>query len=324
MAYGSILDSIHLNRIKEIISGSLPTLMNMLSDKSFDVRATVSWVIKKICKYHSDIIVMLQTTNPLLLDNFIQSLLNHLSSNKKVVLNLLESIHFLSINTKKLKGDNFNTSILSNYYKLIFDNLIQVAYMQDAITNESNIAMNAFYTISTLVENCPYDVMTLIQGYFSNFVTMLIDTKDNSKYNNEEHRHLYQEYLCSTISSYLMEEKTNLNIDQARYIYSEVKSYFLERGTVFETGISLCSSIALNIGKEFNFILSDYGNFLYHALGMWNSENICKSAIMSVSDLIRALGNDFIPYIDQIIPVIFNIIQVNIYSLIKNLFLFIF
>ena len=44
--------STSLPSIKEIIEGSLPTLMNMLSDKSFDVRTTVSWVIKKIFKYH--------------------------------------------------------------------------------------------------------------------------------------------------------------------------------------------------------------------------------------------------------------------------------
>ena len=60
MAYGSILDSVYFKRIKDIIEGSLPTLITMLTDKSFDVRTTVSWVIKKICKYHTDVIVYLQ------------------------------------------------------------------------------------------------------------------------------------------------------------------------------------------------------------------------------------------------------------------------
>ena len=108
-----------------------------------------------------------------------------------------------------------------------------------------------------------------------------------------------------------MDHRKNLNIEQARFLYSEVKALFIERSTVFETGISLCSSIALNIGKNFTEFIGDYGNFLYHALGLWNDELICKSAIMSVSDLIRALRNDFEPYIDQLIPVIFNIIQVK-------------
>merc|ERR1712151_842655 len=98
-------------------------------------------------------------------------------------------------------------------------------------------------------------------------------------------------------------------MDQAKYIFAEVKSFFIERGTVFETGISLCSSIALNIGKNSIEILEDYGNFLYVGLGAWNQEGICKSSIMSVSDLIRSLGTEFSPYIDQILPIVFNIIQ---------------
>lgn len=54
MAYGSIMETMHESKIKEIIEGSLPTLINMLADKSLDVRITVSWVIKKICKYLCD------------------------------------------------------------------------------------------------------------------------------------------------------------------------------------------------------------------------------------------------------------------------------
>lgn len=313
MAYGSILDSIHKIRIKEIIEGSLPTLMVLLSDKSFDVRTTVSWVVKKICKYHTDVIIYLQNTNPILLDNFIESLIKHLNSNKKVVMNLIESINLLAINCKKLKGENYQTSILSKYYQIMMDNLVQVAYMPEAISSETNIANNAFYTISSLIESTPYDTSQLISGYFSQFVNLLVESqsKEVTKFPIEEHRLLYQEYLCSIISSYLMEEKISLNIDQAKYIFDVVKNFFLERGTVFETGISLCSSIALNIGKNFKELIEEYGNFLYHALGMWNAEMICKSAIMSVSDLIRALGREFDPYIDQIIPVVFNIIQVS-------------
>jgi hypothetical protein len=306
MAYGSILDSKHELQIKEIIEGSLPTLINLLTDKSFDVRTTVSWVIKKICKYHSDRIINLKNNNKILLDNFIQALIKNLTSNKKVVLNILESINILA---SKSKSDILQTSILSDYYISLFDNLIQIAYMQDAITNETNIAINAFLCFSSLIEFSPLDVLPLVQNYFSNFIDLLMATKNKNSFQNEEHRLLYQEYICSVLSTYLMDYKKNLNIEQANFIYSEIKEFFIERKTVFENGIGLCSSIALNIGKNFIEILGDYGNFLYHALGLWNEENICKTAIMSVSDIIRALGKDFEPYVDQFLPLIFNIIQ---------------
>ena len=191
--------------------------------------------------------------------------------------------------------------------------------MPESISSEIQIANNAFYTISNLVENAPLDVANLVQGYFSTFIDLLLATKDKSKFENEENRMYYQEYICTTISSYLIYEKISLNMEQAKFLYEQVKEFFLERGTVFENGISLCSSIASNIGKQFNQFLQDFGNFLYHALNMQNSENVCKAAILSVSDLIRALGNDFEPYIDQIMPIIFSIIKVKI---IKNFFYF--
>ena len=70
-------------------------------------------------------------------------------------MNLIESINLLSINCKKLKGENYQNSILSSYYQIIMDNLVQVAYMHEAISNENNIAINAFYTISSLIEYAP-------------------------------------------------------------------------------------------------------------------------------------------------------------------------
>lgn len=310
MAYGSVLDCIYTENIKQIIEGSIPTLIQMLTDKSFDVRTTVSWVIKKICKYHTDRIDAMKNSNIVLLDNFIQTIIKNLNSNKKVVINLMESINNICSNLTKLSEETFQSNILSNYYKLIIDSLLEVAYMPEAISTEIQIANNAFYTISNLVESAPSDVLVLVQSYFSNFIDLLLATKNKSNFQNEEHRMYYQDYICSLISSYLIYEKITLNMDQAKFLYEEVKAFFLERGTVFENGISLCTSIALNIGKQFKEFIQDFGNFLYHALGMWNSEIICKAAIMSVSDLIRSMGSDFDPYIDQIIQMIFNIIQV--------------
>lgn len=325
MAYGSILDSIHKHRIKLIIEGSLPTLMNMLSDKSFDVRSTVSWVIKKICKFHMDVIIYIQNSNPNLLENFLQTIIKHFSSNKKVVMNLIEAVNFIAQKNKEQIGDNnFNTGVLSKYYNIILESFIKIAYMPEAISPEMNIAQNAFFTIGNLVEYCPFDVLSTVQGFFNQFINLLLESKEKEKFSSEENRLNYQEYLCSVISTYLMEEKIRLNMDQAKYIYNEVKGFFLERGTIFENGISLCSSIALNIGKEFKELISDFGNFLYVGLGMFNAENICKSAIMSVSDLIRALGSDFEPYIDQVFPIVINIIQVWILFLLIFAFFLLF
>jgi len=311
MAYGAIMETAHESKIKEIIEGSLPTLNNMLADKSLDVRTTVSWVIKKICKYHCDRIMTLKHSNPELLNEFIVTLIKYLNSNKKVIINICESINYLAIGAKKnCNIELYRSNFLSSYYEHLFNTLMNIAYIKDGISPEYNIPLYAFYAISALIDNAPSDVLNFINNFFSNFVTCLIDTKSKEKFESDEFRYLYQEYLCSVISSYICDNKITLNLDQAKYLYNEVKEIFIQRNSVFDSGIMVCSSIALNIGKDFLEILPDYGNFLYHALTQWNLDSVCRNAISSVSDLIRSLGNDFDNYIDQLLPLVFSIIEV--------------
>lgn len=325
MAYGAIMETVHENKIKEIIEGSLPTLINMLADKSLEVRTTVSWVIKKICKYHCDRIQFLSKSNPELLDLFIQSLIKYLTSNKKVVINICESINYLAYGAKKnyLKTHAYiggkdipgtqKTNFLSNYYELLFNNLITIAYTKDGITPEYNIPLFSFYALSALIDNAPADAYNFINNFFSNFITCLEDSKKKEKFENEEIRYMYQEYICSVISSYLCDNKITLNQDQARYLYNQIKEVFIQRNSVFDSGIMVCSSIALNLGEGFIEFLPDYGNFLFHALSQWSVESVCRNAVSSLSDLIRSLGENLGDYIDQLLPIVFSIIDVNIF-----------
>jgi len=41
-----------------------------------------------------------------------------------------------------------------------------------------------------------------------------------------------------------------------------------------------------------------------------NEANLCRIAIHSLSDLIRSLKEKFIPYVDQFLPLILDIINV--------------
>lgn len=323
MAYGAIMETVHESKIKEIIEGSLPTLIKMLSDKSLDVRTTVSWVIKKICKYHCDILQAITVSNSALFSEFIETLIKFLNSNKKVVINICESFNYLALGANKSGSAGlYRTNFLSNYYESLFNTLMQIAFTKDSISPEFNIPLYAFYALSALIDNSPADVTTFIQSFFSNFVTCLSQTREKDKFEGDEYRFLYQEYLCSVISSYLCDQKIILNLEQAKYLYNEIREIFIERSCVFDSGIMVCSSIALNIGKDFVQILPDYGNFLFHALSQWNVESVCRNAIGSISDLIRSLGEDFGPYVDQLLPLVFSIIEVFFY--INILFCFVY
>jgi hypothetical protein len=187
----------------------------MLSDKSLDVGTTVSWVFKKICKYHYDRIQALSNSNPTLLAEFLQTLIKCLNSNKKLIIDICESFYYYSALGAEKQGSvgQYRTNILLAYYELLFNNLMNIAYLKDSISPEYNIPLYAFYAISALIENAPADVLLFIQGFLTHFVNCLIETRQKEKFESVEHRCLYQEYLCSVISSYLCDHKITLTLD---------------------------------------------------------------------------------------------------------------
>jgi hypothetical protein len=224
---------------------------------------------------------------------------------------------------KSLSPGQYRKNFLSAYYEVLFNTLLNIAYLKDSVTPECNVPLYAFYALSALIDNAPADALGFIQSFFGNFVNKLVETREKEKFESEEYRFLYQEYLCSVLSSYLCDHKIGLNFEQAQFLYNEVKEIFIRRSCVFDSGIMLCSSIALNIGKSFKEILPDYGNFLFHALSQWNVESVCRNAVSSISDMIRSLGEDFGDYIDQLLPLVFAIIEVkaHLFFLFLNFFI---
>lgn len=67
----------------------------------------------------------------------------------------------------------------------------------------------------------------------------------------------------------------------------------------------------------FTDLVNEFGKYLIFALQNPNEVNLCRIAVHSTSDLIRAIGPNFTKYMDQILPLIFNILKVNSYKKIE-------
>ena len=311
LAFGSILETIYAGRIKEIIEGAIPTLLNLLSDKNIDVRTSVSWCLRKICKYHSDCLMNMKVNNPNLLNTFIGKLINSLDSNKRVIMQILDCFNNLCENTNVLKNSNISkTCILSCYYETILNKLLEIAFKNESYNKENNVSLGAFYTINNFINFAPLDTKDIIQTFFLHIVNALQSTDIKENYPDNEKRYLFQEYLCSIISSYLNEDKINLTIEQAEYLYNLIKGYFISRENVFEFGISSCSKLVIILSNANIDKLNDFVGYIDYALNRWFDEVNCKMALSGISDLIRNLENKFNRYMDRICLKLFEITEV--------------
>lgn len=313
LAFGSVLATTHKQKIKEIIPGAIPTLLNMLSDKSIEVRTTVSWCLKKITEYHSDCLTDMQ-----LFDSFIVTMINNLNSNKRVIVQICDCIHYLAMNLKPDLKNGHTSGYMSKYISELLTHLLQTAFTKDAYDPNQNVALAAFFCMGSIIDFAPLDTYPIINNFFTNIYSAFESTLDSKNFSKEETRFAYQSYIATVISACAVGEKVKMNIEEAASVYNLIKQSFVQRQTVYEEGLMACSSLALALGEEFRSLVEDFGVYVLYGLNQWQDAAICRISINSTSDLLRALGPIMNNYIDQFIPLILDILEVRkTYNLIK-------
>lgn len=305
LAFGSITETVHYARIKEIIEGALPTLLEMLGDKNIDVRSTVAWALRKLCKHHTDCLIGLQFNNKELLDQFIFTLTKNLSSNKRVVIQLVdcfsqlvtENKRLFFLNNEHINEDCYQTSILSKYYQQILENLLTIAFKNEAFEKENNVALPALFSLNVLILEHPLDCVDIIKEFFPNIVNSLLSLEDKENFKNPEKKNEYVEAICAILASYLTLNIMELNKEQFEYLYNLATKYFIEKGTVFVTGLFLCSKIILCVYKKFpealNHLLDDFQQYLHLGLCLFQDKVVGGMVLSIISDFIRELGPNF-------------------------------
>jgi hypothetical protein len=102
-----------------------------------------------------------------------------------------------------------------------------------------------------------------------------------------------------------------MNENLARDVLGFIFKSFTIRQGVYEEGLMAASALALAYGQQFDQYVKEFGSYLVFSLNSVKDTSLCRTAIHSTSDLIRAIGNNFSQYIDQILPLIINILAVK-------------
>lgn len=307
LAFGSILEAKAVLKIKSLIVNAIPTLINMLKDDSSEVRNTVSWCIKKICELHADVFI----ENVALFNDFVDNLIPHLKSAKKVVVPICDSIHFLAFNLRPDTQNGVTSGLMSRHVDNLLKALLNTAYTSGAYDSDNNVALAAFYAIGSLIDYAPVDTYAYINNFFPTICSTFQQALSPEQFGGTEPMRLsYQCYLATVISACAVEDKVKLLPEQANAVYNMIKETFVQRQTVYEEGLMACSSIALSMGQNFLPLIQDFGSYLLYALSQWEDASLCRIAINCTSDLLRALEGAMSAYLVQILPIILNILDV--------------
>jgi hypothetical protein len=165
--------------------------------------------------------------------------------------------------------------------------------------------------MGSIVEHAPPESHEYIQQFFPSVVEAFETTfLGTSTMTDKEMRLAYQGYLATLISCFLAQGKIPIDHAKAEHLFKLLIQSFHERGSNYEEGIIACSTIALNLGPAFLPFTEEFCSFLDYGIANWQDASICKVCVISVSDLIRSLGDDFEPYLEKMIDKIFSILEV--------------
>jgi hypothetical protein len=138
---------------------------------------------------------------------------------------------------------------------------------------------------------------------------MFEKTFEKNSFNNNQIRLNYQEFICSSLESFLSNKKC-LERDVKNLFGLVIKS-FDDRQEIYEEGISLIGNIAVYLQRGFINEMNTFNKYLLHGLNQTNSLDICKSSLITLSEIITSCESDFNIYVSEYLKLVLNILSNN-------------
>ena len=322
-AFGSILETIHEEKIESVIPDSIKSLSNLFSKKCNELSLTLSWCFTKICQAHARIILENKNNFKFLIE-MISSLLKDQSLNNKTKMHLCESIFKLA---SYIYNHNLQTlNIFSPYLQDLLGTLEALAYLPQSYNTEENLSEKCFEALSSLLECSSEKDKVLISFFMEKILNRLTEAQNIQNFqNSKEKLYCFQHLLCLSVQSLTKNAVFNLiQLDNQKIenYFNIIESYFKMRGGVFEEGfLALSGLISLISNNQFETLIQRIMVYILYALNNYKDAINCETACLSLLDLIRTAKEKFIPYIKDIYPLFNNIIKAedtkkNIFTLI--------
>lgn len=309
LAFGAILVTKHKKEMINLVFSSIETIIKFLTSNSStnSLKETTCWVLLRIAKFYGEIFESNCTVFDTLVTNIFQTLPN---CRRRQACLLISTIHYFAKNLRN--EQNSNENCFSKFTEGALNTFIEFAYKKDAFDVQDNIAAEAFNAIGAIMQNATYNNMNIIQSFFYTLQNAFQATFNLENFKNEKIRDYYQAYISHCFFSGLTSGLIQMDFASAKLLTDMIIESFKQRNGIYEEGLLAISSLALNIGKDFEPIFKDsFGQYLIFALKSTTDVSLCKNAIISVTEVIRALEDKFAGYADQIIPIVFEIITVK-------------
>lgn len=306
LAFSSILETVHHNNLIDIVKNSLTIIVSYLTDESSPdhIKDVSAYVIERIAKYYGNEIAEDKNTYEKLFNLIVDSMKKY---KRKIVVRFCNILHFLIRAVKWEEGQN--TNILSSLISKTLSELITLAFAGGSYNAENNVALSCFYALGTLVERAATDTATILKVIFSKLIEAFESTLNPKNFPNEEMREAYQSYISTSMSTFLVGRQ--MEEQQIKKLYQLIILSFQQKKKVYDQGITAIGGIAHSMGTQFDEFMTEFCPYLILSLRSTGDVSLCHAGILCTSDIIVSLKTSFGKYIEQLLPLIIQILSDN-------------
>lgn len=324
--FKAILETKHKNELYPYICKNLEFIYNLINNSQ------IPSVLQKLCaKYLRSFSFFF--INEIMEDiKTFEQLMNYFLILIKVSPKVIIYISLGSINNL-CKGVKYNENDLNNelskYMENILGPLLSFGSNIFLYDKKINIPIISFKCLSTLAERTSKDSRVQMINTFLIIIEMFHSTLRKKKFKDEKIRLIFQEQISLCLSHFFISgsvDKKGIEL-LFQYIIKSIK----QRGNVYEEALKVVGVISLFIKNDFVSYFSQFKEYLIQGLKSFNKNNICKSSLFCLNDVIHGLGKSFNNYINDFMPIIIDIIADNKYdihlkpiclTIISNIFVF--
>eukprot|EP01137_Pigoraptor_chileana_P000085 Opistho-2@35669 len=313
-AFGVMLESQDPS-FDNLVREALPHIIERTADPSVVVRDSAAWTLGKICETNPGVVF----ESPGALGNIVMRLHGCLSQEPRVasnaawaILNLSESAYDLAEDEMDHNADYPHTFHLSQCYEVLVAELFKTADRPDG--DESSLLLGAYEALSQLFTNCPEDCYPTILAATTQTITKLgiLITKEKNAVSDDERLNCEQveSHVCGCLQSLLRRLKKADIESLSGHLMQVVIVLFENRGNgVQDDALGVVSALINAIEEGFAPHVNLFKPYLMHCLGMRQAFHICGSAVGVVGDICRAIGVAVLPYCDDFMGTLLEILK---------------
>ena len=303
MSFGSILEGPSAEVLGPYVSQSIPVLLAALSDPNNMVKDTSVWTLARICAVHLNAIPSDQFPSLVTgLTNILLTGTPRVSSQAcNALFNLAEAFP---------KNDANTTNALSSFIPTLFQILLQTTEREG--WEECNLRVRAYEAISALISRSAPDCTPILIQLLPVILERLSASFNLPVITNEdkEAKEGLQGLLCGLIQALCFKLDKESVLPYADLIMSNTLQVLQTKNTTaHEEALLATGALADQLGADFEKYLPHLHPFLMNCLKNFEAYQVCSVAVGTVGDLTRAVEGSILPYCDDIVTALLQMLQ---------------